>query len=126
MVTILVSVLGGTFVCTENDEGPTSPEPFALSLALHGTITSVACHAIAGEVQLTFGGVRSTLIVKLGVEVLTVPELLVITASVIFALSVAAYVTTVVPSTVTGMLIDPLEPVSVPEFGVGRFAPVAV
>ena len=71
MVAAFVSVFGGTFVCTENDDGPTSPEPPGLSLAVHGTTTSVACQAGAGGVQATVGGVRSTIIVKVGVAVLT-------------------------------------------------------
>ena len=90
IVALLVSVFGGTFVCTENDEGPTSPDPLGLSLAVHGTTTSVACHATAGGVQVTVGGVRSTLIVKLGVALLTLLPLLVICVSTIFELSVAA------------------------------------
>lgn len=90
IVASFVSVLAGTFVCTVNDEGPTNPEPPALSLAMHGTITSVFCHATAGGVQVRVGGVRSTLIVKVGVDVLTIPPLLVTSVSTTPELSVAA------------------------------------
>jgi hypothetical protein len=89
MVTLLVSVFGGTLVCTVNDDEPESPEPLALSLAVHGTIASVACHATAGGVQLTVGGVRSVLIVRLGVAELTLLPLFVISVSTTLALSVA-------------------------------------
>src|ERR1700722_7996929 len=70
-VTAFVSVPTGTLVCSENAEGPTKPDPPGLSLAVHGTMTSLACHATAGAVQLTVGAVRSTLKLKVGVAVLT-------------------------------------------------------
>src|SRR5580692_3462893 len=53
MVALLVSVPAGTAVDTLNEAGPARPEPPALSLAVQGTVTSVACHAGAGAVQLT-------------------------------------------------------------------------
>ena len=56
----LVSVPAGTALDTLNEAGPTRPEPPALSLAVQGTVTSVACHAGAGAVQLTVGGIVST------------------------------------------------------------------
>jgi hypothetical protein len=90
MVTLLVSVPTGTFVDTEKDDGPARPEPLALSLALHVTTASVACHTIAGCVQVTAGGVKSILIVKVGVELSTLLPLLVTTVSMTFELSVAA------------------------------------
>ena len=90
MVASFVSVLAGTFVCTVKDEGPTSPEPPELSLAMHGTITSVLCHATDGGVQVNVGGVRSTLIVNVGVDVLTILPLLATSVSTTPELSVAA------------------------------------
>ena len=47
---LLVSVPAGTVVETENDDGPTRPEPPGLSLAVHGTATSVDCHVTVGGV----------------------------------------------------------------------------
>ena len=90
IVALLVSVFGGTLVCTLKEDGPTSPEPFELSLAVQGTTTSVACQAGAGGVQLTVGGVRSVLIVSVGVAVLTLLPLLVVSVSTTLELSVAA------------------------------------
>ena len=90
IVALFVSVPGGTFVCTEKEDGPTNPDPPELSLAMHGTMTSVACHAAAGGVQVTVGFVRSTFIVNVGVDVLTVFPLFVTTVSVVPALSVPA------------------------------------
>src|SRR5579862_6720085 len=67
MLAVFVSVFGGTFVgIVLNEEDPTSPEPPALSLAVHGTTTSVDSHTGAGGVQMRVGGVRSTLNVKVG------------------------------------------------------------
>ena len=63
--------------------------------------------------------------VKVGLELLTVFPLLVVRVSMMLELSIAEYVITVAPSAVTGMLIEPLEPVSVPDAGEGRLAPVA-
>ena len=90
IVALFVSVFGGTFVCTLNEEGPASPEPLALSLAVQGTSTSLACHAAVGGVQLTVGAVRSVFIVKVGVAVLTLLPLFVTCVSTTFELSVAA------------------------------------
>src|SRR5579872_423808 len=90
MVALFVSVFGGTFVCTENDDGPTSPEPPGLSLAVQGTRTSVICHAGAGGVHVTVGGVRSTIIVRVGVAVVTLFPLFVTCVSTTLELSVAA------------------------------------
>ena len=59
MVVLLVSVPAGTVVETENDDGPTRPEPPGLSLAVHGTATSVDCHVTVGGVQARVGAVRS-------------------------------------------------------------------
>ena len=89
IVALFVSVFGETFVWTLKEEGPTSPEPFELSLAVQGTTTSVACHAGAGGVQFTVGGVRSVLIVNVGVAVLTLLPLLVTSVSTTFELSIA-------------------------------------
>ena len=90
IVALLVSVFEGTFVCTLKDEGPDSPEPFALSLAVQGTTTSTACHAAVGGVQLTVGRVRSVFIVRVGVAVLTLLSSFVTCVSTTFELSVAA------------------------------------
>jgi hypothetical protein len=68
--------------------GPDTPEP--LSLAVQGTMTSLACQTAAGGVQVRIGGVRSTLKVKTGVELLTFGPLLVTTVSTTFELSFAA------------------------------------
>jgi len=125
MVTLFVSVFAGTFVCTEKDEGPTRPEPEPLSLAVQGTTASVACHVTAGGVHETVGAVKSVLMVKLGVEELTLFPLFVTSVSTMFALSVAAYVITVVPSVVTGIVTDPFAPLNVPEAGLGKLAPLA-
>ena len=95
IVTLLVSVPAGTFVCRLNDDDPTRPEPPLLSLAVHGTITSVDCHAGAGAVHFTVGRVKSTLMVNVGVALLTFKPLLVTSVSTMLELSVAAYVITV-------------------------------
>jgi hypothetical protein len=89
-------------------------------------MTSVFCHTGAGGVQVRVGGVRSTLNVKVGEAELKIFPLFVTTVSTMLELSVAAYVITVVPSFVTGMLIDPLAPVTVPDAGLGKLAPVAL
>ena len=54
------------------------------------------------------------------------PLSLVMTLSMVPELSVAKKVTTVVPSTVPGIVIVPLDPGRVPDAGLGRFAPVAL
>jgi hypothetical protein len=90
MVVLLVSVPAGTVVETENDDGPTRPEPPGLSLAVHGTATSVDCHVTVGGVQARVGAVRSKLIENVGVDVLTLFPLLVTTVSTVLTLSVAA------------------------------------
>jgi hypothetical protein len=60
MLALLVSVPVGTAVDTLNEAGPARPDPPALSLAVQGTVTSVACHAGAGGVQVTVGAIVST------------------------------------------------------------------
>jgi hypothetical protein len=124
---VLVSVPFGTAVETVK-LGVAGPEPFALSLSVHGTVTSVPCHAAAGDVHTKVGGVRSTLIAKVGSEVLTsvLLLLLVIMASGVFELSRAWYVTVVVPSTVPGIVTEPLGPLIVPVIGVEALAPEIV
>jgi hypothetical protein len=104
--------------------GVAGPEPFALSLSVHGTVTSVPCHAKAGGVHTNIGGVRSTLIVKVGRDVLTTVLLLllVMMASGVFELSRAWYVTVVVPSTVPGTVTEPVGPLIVPVTGVEALA----
>ena len=130
MVALFVSVPLGTLVVTEKEDGPTRPDPPELSLAVHGTETSVICQAGAGATQLTAGAVISILTTKARVEVLTLFPLFVTWVSIVLALSVAKYRMVVVPSLMTGTLIDPLnegpgEPVSTPEAGEGRLSPVA-
>src|SRR5271166_6785823 len=71
IVAPLVSVPTGTLVVTLNETGPTRPEPLALSLAVQGTTTSVACHAGAGGVQLAVGGMVSTWTVNVGLALFT-------------------------------------------------------
>ena len=75
---------------------------------------------------MSVGAVRSTLNVKVGDAELKKFPLFVTMVSTVLELSVAAYVITVVPSCVTGMLIDPFAPVIVPDTGVGKFAPDAL
>ena len=125
---VLVSVPFGTLVVTLNNAGVASPDPFRLSLAVQGADTSVACQAATGGEQLNVGAVRSTLIVSVGLALLTVfaPLSLAITLSIVPELSVAKKVNTVVPSAAPGMTMDPLAPEIVPEAGLGRFAPVAL
>src|SRR5882724_4710560 len=96
---IFVSVPLGTAVETLNAGGVARPEPPALSLAAQGTVTSEACHAATGGVQLKVGAVLSTLIVNVGLALFTVLALLslVMRLSTVPALSVAENVTTVVP-----------------------------
>jgi hypothetical protein len=125
MVALFVSVFEGTFVCTVKDEEPTSPEPFSLSLAVQGTTTSTACHTAVGGVQLTVGRVRSVFIVRVGVAVLTLLPSFVTCVSTTFELSVAAKVRVVVPSEPPGIRIDPVEPPTLPDEGLGAFTPVA-
>jgi hypothetical protein len=81
-----------------------------------------------GPTQFAVGAVLSTWIVIVGVALLTVllPVSLVTVVSTVPELSVAKNVTTVVPSTVPGIVIVPLEPGSVPEAGFGGFAPVTL
>ena len=120
---MLVSVPAGTEVLDANGVGVARPDPFALSLAVQGTLTSVACHAAAGGVQLNVGLVLSTLMVSIGRAVLAwlLPSVVTI-VSIVPALSWPWNVTVVGPS-LPGRLIEPVEPFNVPLAGDGRFVP---
>ena len=70
------------------------------------------------------GGVRSTLMVSIGIDVAACPLVVVRMVSAVPELSCAWYVTVVFPATVPATFTDPVAPVMLPTIGVGAFAPL--
>src|SRR5262249_145297 len=108
----LVSVPTCTAVVTLKLAGVARPDP--ASLAMHGTLTSAACHAATGGVHWTIGEVLSTLMVREGSEVDACPLVVVTITSFVPASSKAWNNRVVIPSLAPGIVADPVAPLMEP------------